>query len=105
MSVKSAANFADSWWKIIVLAMSLVTGVSSCVLAWVQIETNAIDIEQFHIDYDKEMVMRDERSDKRYQRALKIAEKLESQLARLKERVRKLEKEISINTALDNERH
>jgi len=85
-------DLLNSWTKIIV---TLGIAVSSCAYAYWMIFENEKNIEIERENRKKEIILLEERSDKRYSRAMEIATKLENWGMKLEERIRVLERENS----------
>ena len=86
-ALENVAGLFDNAWKIGTVIIIVLGAFASCVLAWNQIFDNETtvkevnksrkkDRESVYIHIEKEFNIRDQRSDKRYKRALNVATEL-----------------------------
>lgn len=82
-------------WKIVTALIVIISGVVSVVLAWIQIETNTVDIAELKKDLLKEIVIQEDRNEKRFQRSTEWNAERKREFDKLEERVRWLERELA----------
>jgi len=100
-TVKRVASFADSWWKILTIigaVILLIYEVSGMLITVKDIEVRQELYEQ-HVE--KEFNIRDERSDKRYQRASEMYEELKKEGLKLEQEL----EEFKIKQSYENGRN
>lgn len=81
-------DLLNSWTKIIFIFGSAVV---SCALAYYRIYENEGKIKLLKKEFIKVQEISEQRSDKRYNRAMKLADKFEKEARNLEVRIRKLE--------------
>ncbi len=102
-ALENIGKASNSIWSLLTLVGGVVLVVANCVFAWVQIESNTLDIKQDKIDTAKENQVRDDRSDKRYKRATEMAEEIHRLLIEHDKRLKGLEINQAVNSALDSQ--
>lgn len=75
-TIRKTANLFDSWWKILSVIGALVFGIYQLSLVWVTISDTKLEVKDLKEAIVKDNLFRDDRSDKRYDRAIKMYEEL-----------------------------
>lgn len=96
-TIKKAASFADSWWKIITVVGGLIFGIYNVSTAWIQIKETTAKLEEFKQSVIKDNAFRDDRSDKRYERATLMYEELKKHGLEMEAEMKKHELESAYN--------
>jgi len=78
-----AATFVDNWWKILSVGIALVFLIYQVSVVWIKAKEMEQSIEQLKLHIEEENSIRDERSDKRYQRATEMYNELTERGIRL----------------------
>ena len=94
-TLQKISSAVTTGWKIVTALIVIVGGIVSVVLAWIQIETNTTSIQDVKKDALREILLQEDRSDKRFQRATEWNVERKKDFEKLEERVRQLEKELS----------
>lgn len=96
-TIKKAASFADSWWKIITVVAGLVFGIYNISTAWIEIKETKARLEELKQSIIKDNAFRDDRSDKRYERATLMYEELKKQGLQMSAEIKEHELESAYN--------
>lgn len=93
--IRKVGDLADSWWKILTVVAGLVFGIYELSSVWITIAETKKDLEDFKNAVHKDNSFRDDRSDKRYERATLMYEELKSSGIKLENRVDKIDVELA----------
>ena len=77
-TIKRISTFADSWWKILSLLGAIVLIIYEISMVWLKISQTEAELKTLKEEIKKEFQIRDERSDKRYDRATIMYEELKN---------------------------
>jgi hypothetical protein len=91
--IKKVSVWFDTGWKVISILFAVGSVIVSVVLAWVQISSNTMRIEEVEKDLLKEIQLQEDRSDKRFQRATEWNMERRKDFEKMDNRVMELEKE------------
>jgi bisphosphoglycerate-independent phosphoglycerate mutase (AlkP superfamily) len=75
-TIKKVSSFADAWWKILTIVGALIFGIYNLSTVWITISETKKELEDFKSSTIKDNTFRDDRSDKRYERATLMYEEL-----------------------------
>ena len=75
-SLKTISGYADSWWKIITILAAGTLMIYNVSSAWIQIKDTQRELKIFREEVRIENANRDDKSDKRFQRALDMYSEL-----------------------------
>lgn len=69
LTIKKVSTIADSWWKIVTILASIVFAIYQLSIVWMTISETKAELKDFKESSAKDNAFRDDRSDKRYDRA------------------------------------
>ena len=77
-TVKKVATWADSWWKILTVIGAVILLIYEASEMWIRVKDIESRQNLFEQKMEKELQIRDDRSDKRYNRATEMYEELKA---------------------------
>lgn len=75
-AVKKISSFIESSWKLLSIVGAIVVIIYEISVVWIKIDSTEKELNSFKEEMKKELELRDDRSDKRYQRAIEMYEEL-----------------------------
>lgn len=96
-TIKRVSGIADAWWKIFTIIGALIFGIYNLSSVWITITETKKELEDFKQSVVKDNTFRDDRSDKRYERATLMYEELKKHGMQMEAEVKKHELESAYN--------
>jgi hypothetical protein len=97
VTIKEVSTFADAWWKILTIIGALIFGIYNLSSVWITISETKKELEDFKQSVTKDNTFRDDRSDKRYERATLMYEELKKHGLEMEAEMKKHELESAYN--------
>lgn len=71
-----AAKFVDNWWKILSVGIAMILIIYQISVIWIKAKEMEQSLENMQHEIDTQNEIRDDRSDKRYHRAIEMYDEL-----------------------------
>lgn len=88
-AIKKVSSIIESSWKMLSIVGAIVVLVYEISVVWIKIDSTDKELQQLKEEIKKEFDIRDDRSDKRYQRAVEMYEELKREGIKLEDELEK----------------